>query len=271
MKDALRAARVVPAFLSAVSVALVEVSEVLREAQRDALRAAGAGVAWHDRFEDIDAPGPMLVLANEFFDALPIRQVVRADAGWCERCIGLRGEALTFGASPDAIDDRVIAAELRDAPLGSIVEIAPARVALAQAIGARLARQGGAALVIDYGFEGPAVGDTLQAMKAHAFVDVLAEPGRADVTSHVDFTALRQAFSAGGAAVSAVAGQGAFLDRLGAHQRTQVLKRDATSAQAAQLDAAYVRLTGAEAMGTLFKVFCAYSPPALQPAGFSEQ
>ncbi len=269
MKDALRAARVAPAFLGAVSVAMVEVSEALRRLQQDALRDAPVATHWLDRFEDLDARGPLFVVANEFFDALPIRQWVRAPAGWSERCLGLRGDALVFGAA-GTVNEGVIADAVREAPVGSIVETSPARSAVAGMIGEQIARHGGAALTIDYGFAGPAAGDTLQAMKAHGFVDVLAEPGQADVTSHVDFSALADAFAEAGAGVTALATQGAFLNRLGARERIAALKRSATPPQAAALDAAYARLTGEASMGSLFKVLCAYAPAALEPVGFTD-
>ncbi len=269
MKDALRAARVAPAFLSAVSVAMVEVSEALKRLQQDALREAPVAAHWLDRFEDLDVKGPLIVVANEFFDALPIRQWVRGAKGWSERCVGLQGDALMFGAS-GIVDERMIDATVRGAPAGSIVETSPARAAIARMIGEAVVRNGGAALAIDYGFAGPAVGDTLQAVKAHAFADVLAEPGHADVTSHVDFTALGEAFAEAGVRLSPLAMQGPFLDRLGAQARVHALKRSASAAQAAALDAAYVRLTGADAMGSLFKVLCAFAPATLEPAGFSD-
>ncbi len=269
MKDALRAARVVPAFLNAVSVAMVEVSEALRRLQQDALREASVAAHWLDRFEDLDVRGPLIVVANEFFDALPIRQWVRGASGWSERCVGLAGDTLTFGAS-GTIDARFVAEAVRGAPVGSVVETSPARTAIARMIGEAIVRNGGAVLAIDYGFEGPAAGDTLQAMKAHAYADVLAEPGHADVTSHVDFAALKDAFVDGGAVTSPLTTQGAFLHRLGGEVRVQTLKRSASVAQASDLDAAYARLTRADAMGSLFKVLCAHAPAAIHPVGFSD-
>ncbi len=269
MKDALRAARIVPAFLNAVSVAMIEVSEALRRLQQDALQQAAVATHWLDRFEDLDVRGPLIVVANEFFDALPIRQWVRGAAGWSERCVGLADDALTFGAS-GPIDARFVAEAVRGAPVGSIFETSPARSAIARMIGEAIARNGGAVLTIDYGFEGPAAGDTLQAVKAHAFADILAEPGHADVTSHVDFAALRDAFVDGGATALPLTTQGAFLHRLGGEVRVRALKRSASVAQADDLDAAYARLTGAGAMGSLFKVLCAYAPAALHPVGFSD-
>ncbi len=266
MKDALRAARVVPGFLDSVSVVLVEVSEALRRVQRDTLPALP--VHWCDRFDDIDdSHGPMIVVSNEFFDALPVHQFVRTQAGWAERCVGLNAAGeLMFGASAGGAT--AVPNVLRDAAVGSIVEIAPARVAVAQVVGERIVSSGGAMLAIDYGFAGPAVGDTLQAVKAHRFVDVLSEPGAADLTSHVDFTALREAVAVGGARVCPLTAQGDFLKALGAEARVAALKARANVAQAADLDAALHRLTAGDAMGSLFKVLCAVAPASLQPAGF---
>jgi NADH dehydrogenase [ubiquinone] 1 alpha subcomplex assembly factor 7 len=208
----------------------------------------------------------VIVVANEFFDALPVRQFVRTRAGWAERCVGLDDAgALVFGLSPAAVPKM----EGEQAHIEAIAERAPARTAVARAIGERLAAAGGAALVIDYGFTGTAIGDTLQAVRAHRFVDVLAEPGLADLTSHVDFTRLADAFAEGGARTCPVTSQGAFLNALGAAARVAKLKTSATPAQAEDLDGAYHRLTAPEAMGSLFKVLCAFAPDTLQPAGFS--
>jgi NADH dehydrogenase [ubiquinone] 1 alpha subcomplex assembly factor 7 len=271
MKDALRAARVAPGFLDAASVSLIEMSRVLRRLQADALHDAPIeSLRWFDRFEQLDtAHGPIIVVANEFFDALPIRQFVRTERGWFERCVGLDATgALAFGAAPDQLDERLVPEALRGEPAGAVVEVAPARTALAHMIAERVARATGAVLVIDYGFAGPAAGETLQAVKRHAFADVLAEPGQADLTSHVDFTALARAFDEGGAHVLPLAHQGDFLNRLGAAQRIEALKRSATGAQVQQLDLAHERLTGGQAMGSLFKVLCAYAPASLQLSGF---
>jgi NADH dehydrogenase [ubiquinone] 1 alpha subcomplex assembly factor 7 len=269
MRDALRAARVAPSFLGAVSVTLIEVSESLRAMQKEAVGAGSVPIQWRDRFEDLKATGPVIVLANEFLDALPVRQFVRTERGWTERCVGLGADdRLVFGLSP-GVHARLIPATLREAAPGAIAEISPARTGVARAVGERIAGSGGAALFIDYGYAGPALGDTLQAVRGHAFADALAEPGSADLTAHVDFGALAVALAEGGAHVSPLATQGEFLNRLGAAARVATLKSSATPAQAAELDAAYQRLTGALAMGSLFKVLAAASPAALQPAGFA--
>lgn len=274
MLDALRAARVAPEFLHAASVALVEVSPVLRQRQQTALRfVSPASLQWFDRFDDLPTDaGPAIVVANEFFDALPMRQFVRVEGRWRERCVGLdqNGE-LIFVAAPEAVDPALVPVALRDRADGAVVEFAPARSAVARAIGERLRTARGAMLAIDYGYSGPAVGDTLQAVKRHAYAGVLDEPGVADVTSHVDFTALGAACAEVGSAIAPLADQGDFLMRLGARARVDALKRQANSLQAGQLESALQRLTGAQAMGSLFKVLCAYAPATLRPAGFSSE
>jgi SAM-dependent MidA family methyltransferase len=248
MADALRAARLAPDFLAALSVHLIETSPTLRDKQRQTLAAARLPIAWHDHVEEVP-DGPVLVVANEFFDALPIRQFVATERGWCERLVGLKGEDLVFGlkAEPEA--------SLPQPPrLGAVLELPVAAIDVVRTLAGRLAQQGGAALCIDYGYWGPAFGDTLQAVKAHAFADPLADPGEADLTTHVDFH--RLAKSADGLRVHGPLEQGAFLRVLGIDQRAESLKRHATAAQSAAIDAAAGRLTGAgpKAMGQLFKV-----------------
>jgi NADH dehydrogenase [ubiquinone] 1 alpha subcomplex assembly factor 7 len=257
MQDLLRAARVRPAFLEAAAVELVETSPALRALQRE--RLAGARVAWKDRLEEVP-DGPLLVIGNEFFDALPVRQYVRTERGWCERLVGLAGDRLAFGLAPEPARIGV------PAPPGAVLEVPEASLSLVRALAERLARQGGAALVIDYGFEGPAFGDTLQAVRRHAYADPLADPGEADLTVHVDFAALARAAKAAGAAVHGPVPQGDFLRGLGIETRAAALKARATARQAADLDAAVARLTGSgpEAMGSLFKAL-ALADPRLPP------
>ena len=265
MADALRAAKVLPAFRAALRVHLVETSPVLREHQRHALAQADVPLAWHDDLSDIP-PGPALFVANEFFDALPLRQFVRTDKGWCERLVGLGPDGgLAFGLAPEAQPALTAAAAL-----GSVLEVAETSAALMQEIASRIVRQGGAMLAIDYGHVRPGLGDTLQAVKAHAFVDVLAEPGEADLTVHVDFAALARTASAQGAAVLGPTTQGAFLFALGLAARADALKRNASPDRAASIDAAARRLAGAQdgGMGELFKVIAVTHPGLAGLAGF---
>ncbi|MGA2044874.1 MAG: SAM-dependent methyltransferase [Roseiarcus sp.] len=265
MSDALRAARVAPEFRAALDVCLVEASPTLAAVQHDTLLTAGAPVSWVDQFEA--APeGPAIMIANEFLDALPIRQYVAGARGWCERLIGLdAGGGLVFGLAPEP--ERFIKAEGKE---GDVLEIGAAAHRLMFAVGARVARHGGVALFIDYGHVATGFGDTLQALRAHRMVDPLADPGEADVTAHVDFAAMARSARAAGAAVYGPIEQGDFLTALGIDQRAHALTSRAGPAQAADLESARLRLTGrgAGAMGALFKAMVVAHRQLPTPPGF---
>ncbi|HEX2553654.1 MAG TPA: SAM-dependent methyltransferase [Microvirga sp.] len=258
MVDALRALRRVPGLLEGASVHLVETSPALRERQRAALAPSGAQVSWHEHVEAVP-PGPMVALANEFFDALPIRQFAARAGTWHERVVESADGSFRFGLSP--APEPSVAVPARE---GATVEVPEAGAALMRILADRLVRDGGAALVIDYGYWGPAFGDTLQALKAHAFADPLAEPGEADLTAHVDFHHLARAAAAAGAVVHGPLAQGDFLRGLGIEVRAQALKARATPEQAQAVEAGLRRLTDPEGMGELFKVL-AISHPGLPP------
>lgn len=272
MQDVLRAAAVVPAFRQAATVHLVETSPTLRGLQRERL---GDGVHWHDRLETVPE-GPTLLIANEFFDALPIRQVQKTAHGWFERLVGLdpagseaapcfRFVLEAFGSS----GARLVPDALRDAPVGSVVEVSPASQAVARLIGERLAAAPGAALIVDYGYAGgPAVGDTFQALRRHKFAPVLEAPGEADLTAHVDFAALAAAARQGGAECFGPVAQGDWLVRLGLRQRAQILAKSANRAQAKDIATAQARLIEPDQMGTLFKALAVATPGLGAPAGF---
>jgi NADH dehydrogenase [ubiquinone] 1 alpha subcomplex assembly factor 7 len=265
LADALRATRGVAGFHQSLRLHLVETSERLRAAQ--AARLAGLDPSWHGGFGEVP-PGPLLLLANEFFDALPTHQLVATARGWVERCIGLDeqgrlGFCLAEHGSP-------LGARLPEATPGTVAEVSPARAELAQVIARRIVRDGGVALLIDYGAwaEGP-TGDTLQATRTHAPCDPLDGPGTADLTTHVDFGALAEAAAAAGAAVYGPVPQGTFLTALGLHLRTAQLLERATPDQQRELRAALFRLTDASAMGELFKVLVLARPQAPAPPGFA--
>ena len=264
LADALRAAETVPAFRAAIDLHLVETSETLRAEQAASL--GDARPAWHERFETVPA-GPVLVVANEFFDALPIRQFERVGDTWRERMVTLApdAETLSFAVNGAACPD---AAALGAAPAGAIVERAPARDALAAALAARVATDGGAALIVDYGHARPGIGDTLQAVKRHRRHGVLEDPGSADLTAHVDFSALAAAARGAGAEAFGPVLQGAFLRALGIDVRAARLRQSAGAEQAAAIDAALRRLTGADEMGTLFKALAIAHPALGAPPGF---
>ncbi|MDF1792649.1 MAG: SAM-dependent methyltransferase [Thalassobaculaceae bacterium] len=269
MADALRAARAVPGFLGAADLHLVEVSRALREIQ--GARLAGHTPTWHDDIGDVPG-GPAIVIANEFFDALPIVQLVRSGTGWRERRLGFDPQGgnplwtLTPGSSPLAVllNPRI----LGTAHPGDIAEVSPASLSVADTLARRIVRDGGAALVIDYGHGASGVGDTLQAVKAHMPVDVLATLGDADLTAHVDFMALAQAAKQAGAATYGPVTQGAFLSALGIVQRAERLAANGTTDQARDIEAAKVRLIGPGEMGTLFKVAAWTGSADAPPPGF---
>jgi NADH dehydrogenase [ubiquinone] 1 alpha subcomplex assembly factor 7 len=252
MADMLRASRRHAPFRPV----LVEISPRLRAVQAQTL--AGTPPLWLDRFDDLP-PGPFILVANEMFDALPVRQFVRLKDGWHERMVGLDpAGALAFTAAPDR------SGLVFDGGEGEIAEVNGAGEALVQTIAGRVAEDGGAALVIDYGRTG-ATGGTLQAVRGHARYPVLAAPGTADLTAHVDFSALARAAAAGGATAHGPVGQGDFLLRLGIAQRAAAL----AARGAADAAAALHRLTDPAEMGTLFKALAVTSPDfAGAPAGF---
>lgn len=259
MVDVLRATRGVPGFHAAAEVVLVEASPVLRTVQGQTLAAAGfAAPRWLDRTEDLPDQ-PLFLMANEFFDALPIRQYQHTEAGWRERLIGVRDGALAFGLS-DLLPVPDLPA-FQDARLGQIVEHCPMAHPVMAAVSDRVQRFGGVGFVIDYG-GWRSSGDTLQALRAHAFDDVLAHPGEADLTAHVDFEALAR-----GAPAQAYDTQGAVLGRLGIDARAARLAAGLTGDPLQSHLAAHRRLTDPAEMGTLFKVLAVYPDGAPLPPG----
>jgi SAM-dependent MidA family methyltransferase len=233
---------------------------MLRDTQARALRAVRATPEWHDRFADIPGGAPLILVANEFFDALPVHQYVRTAEGWAERMAGLgpHGE-LAFGLMPMGMP-RGLPQAHRGAPVNAVWESSPAREALAAEIGERITAHGGAALIVDYGYKGPALGDTLQAVKDHAFDPPLAHPGEADITAHVDFTALATTAESAGARAKPLLTQSGFLRALGLAARAERLATGKDETQRSAIAAAVERLSGPEAMGTLFKVLCLATP-----------
>jgi NADH dehydrogenase [ubiquinone] 1 alpha subcomplex assembly factor 7 len=262
--DALRAGALVPGFTDAIALHLVERSPVLRAAQGRALGAWAP--AWHDDLAHVPT-GPMLLVANEFVDALPIRQFVRAPHGWRERLVGLEGDALAFALAPGPAAEP----DLPEAAPGSIRELRPAARSLARDLGRRLAQGGGAALVIDYGYGAGGFGDTLQAVRRHRAHDMLVAPGSADLTAHVDFADFAHHAAQAGARVSGPMPQGAFLRALGIEARAARLLATADADQAALIRSAWRRLVDPAAMGRLFKVLALAHPSAPALAGFDRE
>lgn len=266
MADALRAAAVLPGFVEAVTIHLIETSLALRQRQQATL--TGRALHWHATIDEVPT-GPALVVANEFFDALPVRQFQRAEAGWHERLVAASGDGFAFTLGPDPLPPTALPPAFAAAAVGDIAELAPAREAVMQQLAERLVADGGAALVIDYGHAQSRPGDSLQAVRDHAFAPVLAAPGEADLTAHVDFQALAAVAAAAGAGVHGPCPQGRFLKRLGIDARAAGLKAKATARQRDDIDAAVARLTGAAEMGGLFKVLAVTGPDVPTPAGFA--
>lgn len=262
MADLLRAARAVPGFLDAARVALVEVSPALRAEQ--ARRLGSHDPQWFDDASRLPE-GPLFLVANEFFDALPIRQFVRSGTGWSERLVGLSGDALGFGLAPPAAVP-ALAHRLADTREGDVVEIRPGAGPIMAQLAMRISRHGGAALIVDYG-GWRSLGDTFQALKGHRFADPLEEPGRADLTAHVDFEALARAAAEAGSAHGRLTPQGVFLERLGIAARAQALARALDGDRLEAHLAAYRRLTHPDEMGNLFKVLGLHPPGATPPPG----
>lgn len=261
MKDALRALRVAPEFRKAISLHLVEVSPVLESIQRDMLESQDVPAMWHRTFADVP-DGPLIVVANEFIDALPVHQAVKQAEGWHERVVGLDSAGhFAFGIAPDRIAhfERVLPKSAREAAPGTIYEWRPDATAFDIA---RKVRNQGAALMIDYGHSESGVGDTLQAIGRHQFADVLKTPGRVDITAHVDFQAFGLAAESMGASVQGPITQGEFLRRIGIELRAQGLSASASPQQAADIESAVARLTeaGPTGMGELFKVLAIADP-----------
>ncbi|MFQ5535386.1 MAG: class I SAM-dependent methyltransferase [Sphingomonadales bacterium] len=266
MVDALRAARSVSGFTDAIQLHLVEMSPALKTRQAERLHAT-----WHDRFEDVPE-GPVLLIANEFFDALPIHQFARTEAGWRERMVGLdeSGEQLTPFLAPGAgATAALIPQALTSAPIGGSAEVCPAGLTIAEAIGRRVARFGGSAAIIDYGHALSAPGDTLQALRGHRYHGVFQDPGQADLTAHVDFQALARSAQEAGAAVHGPVEQGSFLRALGIDHRARALSQNASAKQRQAIADGVARLTSEDQMGRLFKVMAISDPALPAPEGFS--
>jgi len=269
MSDMLRVVRrLAPALYQSASIHLVETSDRLREVQAETLAAHEGKVRWHQSFDTLPA-GFLLLAANELFDAIPIRQFVRTAQGFRERMVGLDADdRLTFAAGIAGIDPSLLPSPPQSAAEGTIFEIAPARDAVMAAMCERLRTGGGTAVIIDYGHLSTGYGDTLQAVRNHRYDPPLANPGRADLTSHVDFEQLVSRAKAEGVHVNGLAHQGDFLVALGLLERAAALGRDKDAATQERIRDDVERLAGSGAgkMGELFKVLAVSSPEvALAP------
>jgi SAM-dependent MidA family methyltransferase len=231
---------------------LVETSRRLREVQGSTLAHADVPIRWHGSIAELP-PGAAIIIANEFFDALPVQHFVRTDRGWCERLVGLDASGkLTFGLGAPAASESPLTA-----PEGGVSEIGAKAGEMVYALAKRIASEGGALLAVDYGYTETQPGETLQALRNHRFVDPLDAPGECDLTAHIDFAALARQAEDGGARVHGPTTQSSFLVALGIRLRAEILKRNSTPTQAQAIENALSRLTettSPTAMGYLFKV-----------------
>lgn len=265
MADLLRATKKQGEFHDSITVHMVETSPVLANAQYMALRHMHERIDWLDSIDEIPE-GPMIVVANEFFDALPIRQYVMEDGSMRERRVRMNDEgALEYVLGPAGLSLAKSGQKIAD---GTVIENNPAARSIMHQLAERMANEGGAALIIDYGYLGDAHHDTLQAVKAHAYHPVLKDPGEADLTAHVDFLSLANIAAEHGLYVSPLLTQGQFLHAMGGDVRLKMLSERVEPEQKTALQEAYTRITSPQAMGELFKVLAVSSHAPI--VGFDE-
>jgi SAM-dependent MidA family methyltransferase len=265
MDDALRAARVVPGFLEACDLILIEPSGPLRDVQARRLAQADVSPRWIRTLGQIDTDAPVILIANEVLDCLPARQFVRTEGGWAERRVGVTDDGdLTFGLVGITGGFERPGFEVEP---GQVIEASEQQAAFGRDLAVLMAEASGAALLIDYGRDRPGVGDTLQALRRHTKVDVLSTPGEADVTQWADFPAVQEAAVRAGADVTGCVGQGDFLRRLGIEARAERLTAGRPHA-APMIGRQLARLTAPDQMGDLFRAAAIFSPRSLSVPGF---
>ena len=271
MADMLRTlGKLDPQLKQTLAVRMVEVSPRLTEMQRDKLAGSGFKITWHETIASLPT-APAGIIANELFDAIPIRQFIKSGKAWNEVTItiGETGE-LDYAGSPTSLDRNILAPGQEAQPEGTLFECSPAREALMQDMAHHIDLHGGFGLFIDYGHAVPGFGDTLQALKKHAYASVLENPGEADITSHVDFHSLATAAASAGLNTADIITQGEFLTRLGIVERAASLAK-AKPQLRDSIETAFDRLVSPDQMGSLFKVLGIAHPavalPALQMAG----
>lgn len=264
MADCVRAGAALEAFDDAIKMYLVETSPALREIQKTTLAPTMRMPAWRGSIDDVD-DGPLIVIANEFFDALPIEQYEKTETGWHVRVIETDSKTgeLVFapGVSGKKLENEsAIPPDIRNAPPGAIFEHCPVGEKIITSVSEKIKKSGGAALIIDYGHIERGIGDTFQGLKDHSYVEPLSTPGNADITAHVDFANLADVAENAGLSVFGPVPQGAFLLRLGLRERADKLILAASKEQIEEIETTHARLTEAEQMGTLFKAMVIASP-----------
>ncbi len=270
LQDLLRAAKVDRHFMPVLELHLVETSPSLRETQRETLEGARIPLHWHEDLPELPAGEAAIVLANEFYDALPVHHYELTSNGWRERLVVANADdTLSFAATGAPLDE--VPSWARSLPPGSVIELSPERETHAERLATLLRDRPAATLVVDYGHARPGPGETLQAIMKHEKVDVFHRPGEADLTAHVDFDALGAALRRGGLRVAGVMPQGVFLMALGLRQRLQWLMNEADHDAGERLLAGAKRLVEPEQMGEMFKALGAHSEHARAPYPFAEE
>jgi len=255
MADLMCAAAISPEFIEAVQINLVETSKKLVSEQKKQLSSHKDKITWHTALEDVP-DAPMILIANEFLDAIPFRQYVKAGNQWHERVVKLdENGAFTWGLGAGTLSRQFLPERAADEPEGSVFEVSPAREAFVETLAEHLVKSGGAALFIDYGHARSGFGDTFQAMKSHEYADPLSEPGLSDLSSHIDFEALARAAKRAGAIAKPLMTQGEFLLNLGLLERAGVLGTNQSKKIQNNLQSAVERLAHPQHMGGLFKAF----------------
>lgn len=258
MADMLRAGRVVPGLHDALNVHMVEVSDRLSQIQKEKLEPLGYHIPlhWHKELSDLPDDAPIIFIGNEFFDALPVHHLQKQLDSWYERRIGLdEQDNLIFTLSADSIEPPATHPAVDDAKDGDILEFSTLSLSLMMQIAERINKQNGAALFADYGYAFPHTGESLQAVQAHRYVDILAYPGESDLTAHVDFGALAQVAYNHDVKILPLLAQAMFLNSLGIKERAQSLKNNAPQEVIEAIDSQLHRLTDTKQMGNLFKIF----------------
>ncbi|MEE2999331.1 MAG: SAM-dependent methyltransferase [Pseudomonadota bacterium] len=270
--DSLRAISNFQPFISAINIHIVETSPNLIKRQKRNLKALGYDIEWHDNFQDVPK-GPLIIIANELFDVLPIRQFVKSANGWVERRVGCNGlgELAWVSDQSRLISRNLVPPNLARTKLGSIFELTQSGIDLISNITKSIVKFGGAALVIDYGHIKSAVGDTLQAVKNHSYSNILGDPGKADISAHVDFECLAKKAIAMGGVICGPVTQRDFLLSLGIEVRATQLKNFASTRQKSDVLMGLNRLIGADEMGNLFKVMAVIHPDQKFPDGFKRK
>jgi len=273
MADALRATKAVKGFHEAMQLHMLEMSPTLKASQQAALE--GYDATWHMTLESVPTDSPLLVLGNEFLDALPVRQIVLRDTGWAEKVINIdiNDTLRLYEIEADEGVKQLIPPMLIPPQLGDHLEVSLQQKCTIGEIINIVLKQGGISLFIDYGFTHSVSGDTLQAVKNHSYCGVLDSPGEVDITAHVNFAEISRFSMENNVTVHGPVSQGDFLNRLGMKVRAQNLTQGATAEQAKDIALAVTRLTGKDTkageMGELFKVIAMSSDPSLKLAGFS--